>query len=152
VKKNLSLFLIILLVFSLGFCDTNTNESGPAAGKETNQMKLQIGDIVFTATMADNSSVDTLMEMLEDGPIAIYMRDYANMEKVGSLGRSLPRNDEQITTTFGDLILYQGSALVIYYAPNSWNFTRLGRINDVTQDELKKVLGKGDVTVTLSLE
>ncbi len=63
----------------------------------------------------------------------------------------LPRNDEQITTEAGDIILYQESALVIYYAPNSWNFTRLGKINDVTAEALREILGDGDVTVTLSL-
>ena len=73
------------------------------------------------------------------------------MEKVGALGRSFPRNDEQITTQAGDIILYQGNALVIYYAPNSWNFTRLGKIDDVTAEELKSILGDGNVTVTLSL-
>jgi hypothetical protein len=79
------------------------------------------------------------------------MRDYGNMEKVGSIGTTLPRNDEQITTGPGDIILYQGNALVIYYAPNSWNFTRLGKIDNITQDELKKILGEGDVSVTLKL-
>lgn len=73
------------------------------------------------------------------------------MEKVGSLGQDLPTNDEQITTEAGDLILYQGNSFVIYYAPNSWNFTRLGKINDVTAEELQEILGEGDVTVTLSL-
>ena len=73
------------------------------------------------------------------------------MEKVGSLGASLPRNDEQITAKPGDLILYQGDSFVIYYAPNSWNFTRLGKINDVTQEKLKEALGNGDVKITLSL-
>ena len=60
-------------------------------------------------------------------------------------------NDEQITTEAGDLILYQGNSFVIYYAPNSWNFTRLGKINDVSEEELREILGDGDVTVTLSL-
>lgn len=73
------------------------------------------------------------------------------MEKVGNLGTNLPTNNEQITTEAGDLILYQGSALVIYYAPNSWNFTRLGKIQNVTADELKEILGDGNVTVKLSL-
>jgi hypothetical protein len=79
------------------------------------------------------------------------MHDYGNMEKIGGLGKSLPSNDERITTKSGDLILYQGNALVIYYAPNTWTFTRLGTINDVTQEELKLALGSGDVTVTFSL-
>ncbi|NIQ08944.1 MAG: hypothetical protein GWO41_02925 [candidate division Zixibacteria bacterium] len=114
-------------------------------------MNVQIGDTVLTATLVDNSSVDALKETLSDGPISIDMRDYGSMEKVGSLGFDLPRNDEQITTEAGDIILYQGNAFVIYYAPNSWNFTRLGRIDNVTAEELKEILGDGSVTVTLSL-
>jgi hypothetical protein len=114
-------------------------------------MKLQIGEYLFRATLADNSSAKALREMLEEGPITIDMRDYGNMEKVGSLGTTLPRNDEPITTEPGDLILYQGNAFVIYYAPNSWNFTRIGKIDDATQGELKEALGDGDVKVTLSL-
>ena len=79
------------------------------------------------------------------------MHDYSNFEKVGSLPEELPRNDEQITTESGDLILYQGNQFVIYYDTNSWNFTRLGKIKDVTQEELKTILGTGNVTAVLSL-
>ncbi len=116
-----------------------------------NSMNLQIGNKTLTATLADNSSVDALVEALKEAPITIDMSDYGNMEKVGSFGQSFPRNDEQITTEAGDLILYQGSAFVIYYAPNSWDFTRLGKIDNITASELKAILGDGDVTVTLSL-
>lgn len=114
-------------------------------------MNIKIGDKVLTATLVDNSSVQALTDALSEGPITVNMRDYGNMEKVGSLGRSFPRNDESITTKPGDIILYQGNALVIYYAPNSWSFTRLGSIDDITPEELMEVLGKGSVTVTLSL-
>lgn len=114
-------------------------------------MNIQVNDHLLTATLADNSSAAALREALLEGPITINMRDYGGMEKVGSLGKELPRNDEQITTEAGDIILYQGNALVIYYAPNSWNFTRLGKINAVTAADLKEVLGDGSVTVTLSL-
>ncbi|QLQ17355.1 MAG: hypothetical protein HZY73_12105 [Micropruina sp.] len=114
-------------------------------------MNLTIGDTVWTATMADNSSVVALKGLLAEGPVAVAMRDFGSMEKVGTLPTTIPRNDEQITTEPGDLILFQGNQFVIYYAPNSWNFTRLGTIDDVTQHELKAVLGAGDVTVTLSL-
>ncbi len=130
--------------------ETNTNQDDKTI-LETNRMNVQIGDTVLTATLVDNSSVDALKETLSDGPISIDMRDYGSMEKVGSLGFDLPRNDEQITTEAGDIILYQGNAFVIYYAPNSWNFTRLGRIDNVTAEELKEILGDGSVTVTLSL-
>lgn len=114
-------------------------------------MVVQIGDTTLYATLVENSSTTALKETLAQGPLTINMRDYGSMEKVGSFGITLPTNDEQITTEAGDLILYQGNAFVIYYAPNAWNFTRLGKINDVTADELLQILGSGDVTVTLSL-
>lgn len=116
-----------------------------------NTMKITAGDTTFTATFADNSSAEALRELLAEGPLTINMSDYASMEKVGPIGTSLPRNDEQITTGAGDIILYQGNSLVIYYDTNSWNFTRIGKINDVTQAELLEAFGDGEVTVTFSL-
>ena len=76
---------------------------------------------------------------------------YGNFEKVGPLGTKLPRNDTQITTQAGDIILYQGNQITIYYDTNSWNFTRLGKVDGVTQAELKKILGKSDVTAVFSV-
>lgn len=132
--------------------DSESGSQPEADGKEEDMdIKIQIGSESYTATLANNSSADALKKMLEKGSVTVEMSDYENMEKVGSLGTTLPRNDEQITTAAGDLILYQGNALVIYYAPNSWNFTRLGKINNVSKEELKKALGSGDVTVKLSL-
>lgn len=119
---------------------------------EGDMMKITAGDHTFTAVLADNSSVSALKEMLAEQPLTIDMSDYASMEKVGAIGSSLPRNDEQISTGAGDIILYQGNSLVIYYDANSWNFTRIGKIEDVTREELLEALGTGDVTVTFSLD
>jgi hypothetical protein len=130
--------------------ETDTNQDNSNV-MEANSMNIKIGDNVLTATLVENSSVDALKEALSEGPITVNMRDYGSVEKVGSLGMDLPRNDEQITTEAGDIILFQGSAFVIYYAPNSWNFTRLGKINNVTAEELREILGDGNVTITLSL-
>ena len=115
-------------------------------------MKLIIGNKIFSAALEDNSSAAALKEKLQQGPITIHMEDYARMEKVGSFDFHLPTNDQQTTTKAGDLILYLGNSFVIYYAPNSWRFTRLGQIENVTAGDLKKVLGRGDVDVTLSLD
>lgn len=105
----------------------------------------------FTATLVDNSSTRALVELLAKGDMTIHMADYAQMEKVGELGTSLPRNDHQTTTGPGDLILYLGKHFVIYYDANSWNFTQLGKIDNASQADLKAALGNGDVTVTLSI-
>lgn len=119
---------------------------------EDNTMKITAGDTTFTASLADNSSAEALKELLAQGPLTINMSDYAGMEKVGPIGTDLPRNDEQISTGAGDIILYQGNSLVIYYGTNSWNFTRIGRIEGVTGEALLDAFGEGDVTVTFSLE
>lgn len=131
-----------------------SSQENPESGTEQQEdtLYLQIGDTQLTAELADNSSAQALVDLLADGPLTLDLQDYGNMEKVGPLGTELPRNDEQITTEPGDIILYQGNSLVIYYAPNSWNFTRLGKISDISESELRELLGDGDVTVTLSLE
>jgi hypothetical protein len=116
-----------------------------------NQIVISVNGHTLTATLAQNSSGEAFKNLLEDGPMTISMRDYGDMEKVGDIGTSLPTNDEQITTEAGDLILYMGSAFVIYYEPNSWTFTRLGKIDNITAQELKNILGDGSVEVTLSL-
>ena len=125
------------------------NDNQNKTDMESNTIRLTIeGGRTFTATLVDNSSTQALKEQLAKGNITVEMEDYASMEKVGSLGISLPRNDRPTTTGPGDLILYQGHNFV----KNSWNFTRLGKIDNATQPELKAALGKGDVKVTLSLE
>ncbi len=120
---------------------------------ENNKIKLTVNGRSFTATLVENSSTEALKELLKKGDLDICMSDYGDMEKVGSLGTSLPRNDRQTTTGPGDLILYLGSSFVIYYDTNSWNFTRLGKVDQVTtREEMLALLGgRGDVTVTLSI-
>ena len=110
------------------------------------QISSDSGSHKLTATLADNSSALAFYELLKKAPVTIKMSDYGNFEKVGSLGTSLPRNDTQITTTAGDIILYQGNQITIYYDKNSWNFTRLGKVDGVTKTELNRLLSKGDVT------
>ncbi len=140
-------FLMLFAITTMAQTQQNTTDMN------TNTIKLTIeGRKTFTATLVDNSSTQALLKLLDKEDITVEMEDYANMEKVGSLGTHLPRNDRQTTTGPGDLILYQGHYFVIYYDTNSWNFTRLGKINNASQTDLKTALGKGNVTVTISLK
>ena len=93
-----------------------------------------------------------IVVLLADGPLTLQMSDYAGMEKVADLGVTLPQNNQQMHTTAGDIILYQGRTFVIYYDTNSWSLTPVGKILDTDAETLRKALGEGDVTVTLSLE
>ena len=129
-------------------------ESAQESTEESTEMKMkiQVGDTTFTATLAENSTVDALRELMADGSLTLNMSDYANMEKNADLGVTLPQNNEQMNTQAGDIILYQGRTFVIYYDTNSWSLTPIGKIDNVDAEELRAVLGSGDVTVNLYLE
>ena len=114
------------------------------------KMIVQVGCSTFTAILEENEGVDALVEMLEQDPLTIQMRDYSGFEKVGPLGTDLPASNRQITVQSGDIVLYQGDQIVMFYGSNSWSYTRLGHIDDLTGWE--EALGSGDVTVTFSLE
>ncbi|MBP3360327.1 MAG: hypothetical protein J6N52_05705 [Clostridia bacterium] len=117
--------------------------------KENIKMKVQIGDKAFTATLEDNAAVAELVEMMKEEPITIHMDDYSGFEKVGSLGRSLTTSNVQTTTTAGDIVLYNGNQIVMFYGSNSWSYTRIGKIDDLAGWE--DALGSGSVTVTFDI-
>lgn len=153
--------IIYVALISMLLC-TGADRTGiqPAESTQENtemertemKMKIQIGDTSFTATLAENSSVDALKELMADGPLTLHMSDYANMEKGADLGVTLPQNNEPMNTQAGDIILYQGRTFVIYYDTNSWSLMPIGKIDNVDAESLRAALGTGDVTVTLSLE
>lgn len=125
-------------------------EPGTAEGDQP-MIYAHVNGKVLKILAAENSSADAFLDLLKAGDVTVDMHDYGSFEKVGSLGTSLPRNDEQITTEPGDVILYQGDQITIYYDVNSWSFTRLGKVQDLSQAELKEILGDGNVTITFSL-
>lgn len=120
-----------------------------SSSQEEPMLKISVGDQELLATFADNSSAEAFRDLLAQGPVTVSMDDYGGFEKVGSLGTTLTRNDTRITTQPGDVILYQGNQITIYYGTNTWNFTRLAKINDST--DLQAKLGTGTVQVTFSL-
>ena len=115
-------------------------------------MNITINGKTVSCQLVDNSSTRALLAQLEKGDITYEADDYGNFEKVGNIGISLPQNNESITTTAGDVILYQGNNICLYYGTNSWSFTRLGKIEGLSKDEIKTFLhaGGGSVKVTLS--
>ena len=115
-------------------------------------LNMEVNHTNIQIELISGSSSEALAELLRDGPLTLPMKDYAHMEKFGDLGVRLPRNDQHITTKAEDVILSEGRLLVIYYAPNTWNFTRLGRVINMSEKELKKVLGKGNITATLTFQ
>lgn len=131
---------------------TETRDLSDPAMEPVPTLAIEVGDKLFYAALEDNSSAEALAEKLSEGPVTLELHDYGNFEKVGPLPWELPRNDETITTQPGDVILYQGNQITIYYDENTWDFTKLARIDGATKESLLAALGPDNVTVTLWIE
>ena len=129
--------------------DNQTENEGEAGGNTEMKMNVQIGDYNFTATLENNAAVEELVEMMKEGPVTIGMDDYSGFEKVGSLGRSLTTSNSQTTTKAGDIVLYNGNNIVMFYGSNSWSYTRIGKIDDLSDWET--ALGNGSITAVFTL-
>ena len=114
-------------------------------------MNMTIGNTPVTVAWEDNASVEVLRALCAQGPLTIDLHMYGGFERVGDIGESLPRDDAQTTTQAGDIVLYSGDQMVVFYGSNSWAYTRLGHITDQDADGLRTLLGNGDVTVTLTV-
>ena len=115
------------------------------------KINIEVNGKTLKANIVNNSSGDGFLNLLKKGPVKIKMKDYGNFEKVGDLPENLPTNDKNYTTKPGDIILYLGKHITIYYDTNTWDFTKLGEIENASQTELKQILGSGKVDVTFSI-
>ena len=172
-KKNIIISAIcVAMMLSISACSdegkaSNENQNMKSVTSqsenvdvESSENKMEVRETAMTMTIGDtkvnvdweaNSSVDALKELVSSGPLSIDMSMYGGFEQVGSIGQSLPREDKQTTTASGDIVLYSGNQLVVFYGSNSWAYTRLGHISDKTDAEIEALLSKGDVTITLSI-
>ena len=115
-------------------------------------VKVKINDDVFDVKLENNSATQELIKELKKGNVTVNATEYGGFEKVGDLGFSLPTSDENIGTAPGDIVLYQGDKISLFYGSHSWSYTKLGKIDNVDSNKLKEVLGSGDVTLEFSLK
>ena len=132
----------------------HTEDNGTVDYEATgdNTMIMTIGDTKVNVDWEDNRAVEALRNMAKDGDVTIKMTMYGGFEQVGSIGQSLPRDDKQTTTSSGDIVLYSGNQIVVFYGSNSWSYTRLGHISDKDEAEMTELLSNGDVNITLSID
>ena len=116
----------------------------------SNVINLKVNNHVLKVKLEDNSAAKALMNKLKEGDVTIHAEDYGGFEKVGDLGFSLPRSDKYITTSAGDIVLYEGDEISLFYNSNSWSYTKLGKVQNIK--DLKKILGNDDVNLVLSLK
>ena len=156
-----TLFLIALYGCTalLTGCEGTVPPSSEAVAEGTAQTQEEVRDMKITMTVnekelsvtfADTAAAQELAEKVSEGAVTVSLSEYVGFEKVGKLPWALTRSDESIDTKPGDIMLYQGNQMTVFYGTNSWSYTRLGRIDDVTAQELETLFGEGDITVTLS--
>ena len=144
-KAMMSILLTLtLLCMGIGMAESSEDQEAEA-------MKLWIGENAVSVVWEDNDAVRALRELVAEQPLTSEMSMYGGFEQVGSIGTDMPRNDEQTTTQAGDIVLYAGDQMVVFYGSNSWAYTRLGRVTDKTAGEMAELLSHGDVTITVGM-
>ena len=146
--------LIGLMSSACGAPVSSGSGSNTSDVMEVSQMEIiiDVNDNKLTAALADSTAAKELAEKLKAEPVTVTLNEYGGFEKVGKLPWSLTRTDASTETEPCDIMLYQGNQMTIFYNSNSWSYTKLGHIDNITQEELKALFGEGDVTVTLSLK
>ena len=131
----------------------NENPTEKEEDSMPSEIKITVSGKTLPVRIEDNEATKALVAALREASITYEAHDYGGFEKVGALGRSLPTSDTQITTQAGDVILYSGNQIVLFYGSNTWSYTRLGKIQYESLDELKSFLkaGEGNISITLSL-
>ena len=160
ISKVILPVIISIMIIGCSFQNVETEPESINEGKEIvskdeevkmDSIKLIVNEYELEVELEENSTTLELIEKLKNGDIVINASEYGGFEKVGSLGFSIIRNDEQITTKAGDIVLYQGNQISLFYNSNAWSYTKIGRIKNITQEELISILGDGDVVLTFKL-
>ena len=120
--------------------------------KKVENIKIRVNNEVLTVELEQNSATEALVEKLQQGNITVNTHVYGDFEQVGSLGFSLPTSDTQITTKAGDVMLYQGNQITLFYGRNSWSYTKLGEVTGEAKNRLKDIFGSGNATLVLSID
>ncbi len=117
--------------------------------KQEETLVLRANGNVLNMSWESNSAADELIAYVREESIVVEAIRYSGFEQVGSLPQYFSRKDVQITTQPGDIVLYSGNQLVIFFGSNTWSYTMLGHIEGLSEQELSALLGPDSVTVEI---
>ncbi len=158
--KRAAFAIFIALLLALAGCGAGASLRQPSGPNDRSEEEIEMPDKLYltinghtmSVTLVQNSATEALVALLKEGDIAYEAHGYGGFEMVGALGHPLPRSDAQMTTESGDVVLYSGDQIVLFYGSNTWSYTKLGKVCGVSAEEWKKILTQTDpATVTLSL-
>ena len=127
------------------------DEPSEHADEKTFELQMTIGNTPVSVDWEDNEAVEALKDLCRNQPLTIQMSMYGGFEQVGPIGTALPQNDMRTTTSAGDIVLYSGDQMVVFYGSNSWAYTHLGHITDKSTEDMADLLSNGDTVITISL-
>ena len=150
--KTMTRTLLMLAALMLCGCSGDNNEV--MAQTMTQKLYITIDGMTKTATMVDNAATQELVARLQQATVTVTLNSSGGFEIWGALGFSLTTSNEQVNAQPGDIVLYNGSNICMFYGSNSWSYTRLGHIDGLSESELRTFLkaGESNISVTLSLE
>lgn len=151
--RRVWILLLIIILAILTSCSGQNNLQQPEQPEENVEMKtitMKINDEEVRVSWENNESVKALAELASETPLIINTSQYGGFEQVGSIGTTLPGNDVSTKTKPGDIVLYTSDSIVVFYGSNSWSYTRLGHIEDKSEDELRELLSGSNVVITIT--
>ncbi len=141
--------MLVLALLILSGCSSDNNDA--MAQTMTQKMNITIDGVTKSVTLVDNAAARALVARLQESPVTVTLNTSGGFEIWGALGFSLPTSNEQITAQPGDVILYNGSNICLFYGSNSWSYTRLGHIDGLTEEELRTFLHAGESNIKVML-
>ena len=147
------LFIMMALLLTCCSSDGEVKAENNATNNMNQTLYITIGGVTKTATLVDNAATRKLVARLQEAPVTVTLNSSGGFEIWGSLGFSLPTSNEQVNAQPGDIVLYNGSNICMFYGTNLWSYTRLGKIDGLTEGELRTFLkaGESNISVTLSV-
>lgn len=130
---------------------TSSMVEGSVTSVAGKKIILKVGDNTLSMTLVDNAATRRLWKLCQSGDVTLRMHEYGGFEMVGTLPESLPTSNVRLSTTVGDVVLYNGNRLVVFFGSNTWSYTRIGRIENATPEGVRSFFGGDNVGVKLNV-
>lgn len=141
-RRQIAVGVLLGLVFLFHGCGVRKPENTPS-GTSSTEVPTEAAS---ESTAAPGEDVAT-----QEEAIVVNSTCYGGFEQVGSLPQDFARDDVQMITDPGDLVLYSGNQLVVFFGSNSWSYTKLGHIH-LSVEELAELLDRDAVVLEIKLQ
>lgn len=163
-KRTVLLILSLCMILVISGCNssddrvnqTNDSEKSLRVSSESESkmiedvnIKLYLNDKEVEVIWENNAAIEEIFKDVKNNDLIVEMSMYGGFEQVGDLGKRYTQNDKQITTKSGDIVIYGGDKIVVFYGSNTWEYTKLGKINE-SEYTITNLLSKENIELKIS--